>query len=455
MMQCDVAIVGDGPAGCALALRLAISGYKTHIFGKDRSSAIPYVQGISKRTIEALMIIRAQRTIATVAPPVPRLIDWNGELNSPNSEYIIDRPHFDNELIEDARAWGVRVTPITKLATSFNQRNAYVTAQDLNGASIDVSAKYLVEARGRQSPAPFLSRIRGPQTIALASNWKTKDNARASCVASFENGWGWYAANGNGRATLQFFVDKELIRSSGKKNLAALYQSCLSQTPLLARQVTDAEVDGELFTCGAELCLTGPFISDTAIRIGDAALSPDPLSGHGIYEALSGSITAAAVINAALTEDGDRALAIQFYTQRMTARFARATKTTRASYESEKRWQKSTFWAQRSTWEWKDDDRHSNDANKPYFRDEPVISYNKIINAPTLVTSENSRGVWRVYDVPLKELHDLLLANPQTPLGEIAELMGQSINRVLGAYKWLISEGVIDDPQRTAIRTND
>lgn len=80
------------------------------------------------------------------------------------------------------------------------------------------------------------------------------------------------------------------------------------------------------------------FAGDRWLAIGDAAVSLDPLSSHGIAAALHGGMLAAEAI---LTGDSRR------YTGAMEGMWNGYASMRRAFYAAERRWPRSTFWQRR------------------------------------------------------------------------------------------------------------
>ena len=59
-----------------------------------------------------------------------------------------------------------------------------------------------------------------------------------------------------------------------------------------------------------------PVLAETWLRVGDAALAVDPLSGHSIFVAIGGALAAAPVINTLLRRPEDGAPARRLYSER-------------------------------------------------------------------------------------------------------------------------------------------
>ena len=101
----SILVLGAGPAGSAVAIGLRRLGYPVSLLHSSR----PWTtcEGISSRTLEGLAGAGLHRALATVPPPTPRHVNWNGEAGSANTEHLVQRERFDAALLEDLAAAGV------------------------------------------------------------------------------------------------------------------------------------------------------------------------------------------------------------------------------------------------------------------------------------------------------------------------------------------------------------
>jgi hypothetical protein len=83
------------------------------------------------------------------------------------------------------------------------------------------------------------------------------------------------------------------------------------------------------------------------LRIGDAALSLDPLTGHGILSGLRGAIQGAVAARTILRRPAATAAAVDFYTSSLERSFAAHLSATRAQYRSVRRYAERPFWSAR------------------------------------------------------------------------------------------------------------
>jgi hypothetical protein len=170
-------------------------------------------------------------------------------------------------------------------------------------------------------------------------------------------------------------------------------------------------------------------------------MAVDPLSGNGIFQSLSSALIAPAVINTLLQHPAERALAAQFYRERVHHTFFRFARMGRDFYRMESRWQASEFWRQRQAWP---DDEPSHSAAAPAFvgvENRPVVAGGRIRLQPVAVTSDQPLGIWHVGGIELAPLlQDLPASTAQrrsTLATRLADTCAGDVNKHALLQSWL------------------
>lgn len=396
----DVVVLGGGPAGLFAALRLTDAGWNVAVVTQSRRGSI---EGFSPRVAVAIEKAGCTRSLDVLGRPVERLVFWGDRPSTANHEYIIDRARFDDALACDARNAGVSVMPGRVVETLRDEHKWSVTFVESGAAPRTVSAKFLVEARGRAYRKRYGTTHRGPATVALSRVWRTRRaNGAFSAVSTFPNGWGWFATTGNGTALLSLMIAGHRGSVPGRGTLDHFYSALVRELKEAKTWLADAVPIGPASARIATSTLTLPVVEDGQIVLGDAALTIDPLSGHGCYEAIRAAFTMPALINT-LVRGNDRALAEQFHTERLQESFGRHARMGRELYAMETKWRDHPFWAERRTWPAHDErDVSSMLDGKVVMR--PVIENDLIVSREVVVTSDHPLGVWRVGDIPIVSL---------------------------------------------------
>ena len=446
----DILVLGGGPAGCLAGLRLAGLGHRVTLATAARSTS--RTEGLSARAREVLARYGCRHALAALGPEAVRRSHWNGDASEHNRETLVERSAFDAGLLADAAAGGVSVVRVDRPRIATAGAGWRLAGRGPNGALIELDGEVLIEARGRRAPRGGAA-LRGPEVTALSRSYRGLPRRPMTAIAAFADGWAWYASSGDGCGCLQIFLASDDLRLAKRAGLSERFAACLEGLPEAAAWLGDGRPAGALTVRAAGPVLSRDLIGRNRIRLGDAAAAIDPLSGHGIFEALGSALAGSAVINTLLRRPENRDLAAQFYRERTELGFLRLCRTGRAFYAGEARWPERPFWQQRAAWP---DDQPAHapaTAARPRIELRPVVEQDLIMAHPVVVTADQPRGTFQVDGVPLVHLIDLL--RPGRDAGaalatELAEALHAKSSQVETALDWLSYRGLLTVSQRQA-----
>ena len=432
----DVFISGGGPAGVVLAMQLRQFGLQVLIAGSARRFAA--LEGMAERCRHALQAAGCEQALAATGLRVQRHAIWSGEEFSGNHEYLVERAHFDDALWIDAQQAGIE----TKRAR-IGKVTWHTDHWRTQLGNDSVTARYWVEARGRQAPRAHKVQ-RAPNMLSLAAWWESSapnsEVIPAAGVCTFADGWCWHARLADGRLNLQLLVDAEQQRTAPRDKLREHYLQLVNSCSEAKAMIAGMQLSCEPWARGANLTLSTPLIGDSKARVGDAALAHDPLAGHGMFEALGSAMTLAPCIHTELRRPDDSKHAHDFYDNRMQDEFWHFARNARDFYALETRWPNRPFWLQRQQWP---DAIPSHPAIQPgsgYLQARPVSVDGFIEQREVLICPDMPRGVWQVDGVPLSTL----LRNLQSSglpdyddLSDFASRAGWTCRGTETAIRWL------------------
>lgn len=388
-----IVVAGAGPAGVATASALARLGHDITLLAPP--SQRHGVEGLSFRVVEGLRAAGLTHVADSLAEPVERISRWNGEEQSAGQEWLVDRRDLDAALSMAARAFADMRAG--HLISAIEQENGVIaTIRDRDGPEELVRADFLVEARGRGAPGAA-HRITGPRTVALCRRQSTALPPSTFLETSAE-GWAWLAVPRTGDAYVQLSTGSAL---PGHETLPAYFEALLGAFPSIRARIdhstTHSPVEARLATAG----LAVKPVQARVLRVGDAALALDPLSGHGVFEAIAGAFAAAATINTILKRPEDADIARRFYNDRAASTFQARALSGQVHYRAETRWADAPFWKARQAWP----DSKAEDAPKTCtITRRAVIDDGWIRECEVMVTPDQPRGVWRLSGVPVVPL---------------------------------------------------
>ncbi|MFJ4251837.1 FAD-dependent monooxygenase [Pseudomonas sp. NPDC089741] len=393
-----IVILGAGPAGAAVALGLRRLSYDVTLVSEWRRFSA--LEGVSQRVLEALRGAGLHQALAEAILPSQRQVNWNGQQHAQNIEFLLDRPTFDRGLREALHAAGVVL--IEKRVLNV-QASVSPHRIELDGGAT-LHADFLVEARGRQ--APTLGKgLRGPETVSLLNRWQGAPGTTASAVESLANGWAWMARRADGQCYWQWTVD---VASADLPAKAQLLDYCRQRrhASAFARSFfADATETGlQLHARSSTAILSSQVCGGNWIRVGDAAMAVDPLSGNGIFQSLSSALQAPMVINTLLRKPERAALAQRFHQQRVEQLFLRFARIGRDFYADEQRWAEQPFWRVRR--QWPDAQVAHAEADFAALRIErmPVLRDGFVDEAEVVISADQPLGIWHVQGVEVAPL---------------------------------------------------
>jgi hypothetical protein len=426
----DIVILGAGPAGAAVALGLQRLGHRVTLISEWRRFAA--LEGVSVRVLDALRSVGLHQALTEAALPSQRQVSWNGQHHAQNIEYLLDRPLFDRGLREDLRLAGVELIEgrVLRVQSSANGHRIEIDGHE------PLLARFLVEARGRQAPA-IGKGLRGPETVSLLNRWQGTPGSTASAVESLADGWAWMARRADGQCYWQWTVD---VASAGLPGKAMLLDYCRQRRgeSAVARGFFggEPELDLQLHARSSTAILNPQVCGDNWIRVGDAAMAVDPLSGNGIFQSLSSALQAPTVINTLLCKPERTALARRFHQQRVEQLFLRFARIGRDFYADEQRWPDHPFWQARRQWPDAEIAHAEADFNALRIELAPVLRDGFVDEAEVVITEDQPLGIWHVQGV---EVAPLVRRLRTEPAGQV--LAGLTVEQGRRVRGWLLAQG--------------
>ena len=176
-IDCDICVLGGGPAGSVIARRLAQLGYDTALVDRDRQVNEPRAESLAPSIFPIIdsVGLRDQVAAATFCRERHALLLWVGEAveekrfdAEPSS--LIERTQFDQLLREAAASAGTRlITPAA--ARSPRRRLSAVGGSGRHAQGFDVGTHSLPR-RCAGPTRPGSTRQRGPRTTAISAVWE-------------------------------------------------------------------------------------------------------------------------------------------------------------------------------------------------------------------------------------------------------------------------------------------
>lgn len=355
-MDCDVLIIGGGPAGSATALALkkhapsfSIALIESSSFDQPRIGEV--LPSLSKNLLEHLGVRQFFESEKHL-PVYATLSAWGTAQPEENhaifsmreNGWHLDRQSFDAFLIEQATRAGTKVllnTTLKKFAK--DEKNWLVKLSD----DSEMSVRFIVDATGRRAffARKMKAEMRAADRLVSFSRFFTLDenSATETLVESFADGW-WYAARAGKKRIVSCLTDADIAAGLGLSDREK-WLELFSKTEQIKQSVGNGMIENESITRPANSVCASKVCDSDWLAVGDAASAFDPLSSQGILKALRSAVFASYAIADLLIKND--LTAVSRYRKFIETEFAAYRKLYKKHYSNEQRWRENIFWQRR------------------------------------------------------------------------------------------------------------
>jgi flavin-dependent dehydrogenase len=333
--ECDVAVIGGGPAGATAAALLAQGGHRVALFEKSRhprfhigESLLPANLPLFERlglAAEMRAIGMCKRGAELVSPAhaePSRLAFADAWDKSLPYAYQVRRSEFDEILFRNAARKGAQALEGCRVReVEFHDGGALLGVQREDGGEERWRARFVLDASGRDT---FLGnrfkakrRNRRHNSAALYAHFRNAqrpagERAGDVSILWFDHGWFWTIPLADGVTSVGAVVWPYYMKSRSKP-LNPFLMDTIALCPRLAgrlagaERVTDAEATGNYsYVCDRT---HGPGY----ILLGDAYTFIDPVFSTGVLLAMNSAFLGAEAVDTCLRRPGDSARALAHY----------------------------------------------------------------------------------------------------------------------------------------------
>jgi flavin-dependent dehydrogenase len=318
--QVDVLIIGGGPAGSALAIRLAQFGYDVCLVERAVFPRSHIGESLSPGVRLQLEMLGMGAAVAGFRQCRTALIKWESEAVirrdfGDASGFLVDRGQFDSILLERARSLGVQVMQPAVLRRRVCHQDGWNIELESAGGKSTVEARFLADASGRAAALRGHKQRTAPRTLALYGYWRGGNLPAAPRIEAGPDCWYWGVPLPDGAYNAIVFVDAEDFRAQAIP-LHLAYDALIRQSHLMA-ECRDAALSGPVRIADATPYLDSDSIGPRSIKVGEAAMALDPLSSSGVQKAINTALTGAVVVNTLLRCPERADAASKLYTTRL------------------------------------------------------------------------------------------------------------------------------------------
>ncbi len=334
--ECDVLVIGGGPAGTTVAPMLAEKGYRVVLLEKARHPRFH----IGESLLPANLPLFERMGIADEVKAIG-MEKWAAEFVSPHHEmpqsfhfadawdksmpyaYQVRRAEFDNILIRNAARKGVEVHECCKAkAVEFLPDNsgAVIRAQHDDGREQEWQTRFVVDASGRdtflanrfqikqRNPKHNSSAIYGHFAGARRHQGQAEGNIT---IFWFEHGWFWFIPMPNDFTSIGMVTWPYFMKTRGKRSVEQFLRDGIAMCPALAERLKTATLVNEVEATGNFSYVSERNHGPNYLLLGDAYAFIDPVFSSGVLLAMNSGLIGAEAIDTCLTKPGEAAAALK------------------------------------------------------------------------------------------------------------------------------------------------
>ena len=304
---------------------MAQKGYRVELFEKDRHPRFHIGESLLPLNLELFEKLGVLQKIAAIGmikrsaestPSTPRARNRRTRLRMRSTSvipaaYQVRRSEFDEILLRNAQAKGAHVHEGWRVTdVEFGKDAVTLAVKDADGQPVGVSARYLVDATGRDT---FLGgklqiKHRNPKhtSAALYSHFRgarrgTGESEGNIAIHWFPHGWFWFIPLLDGVTSIGAVCWPYYLKTR-RTDPTTFLKDTIALCPSLADRLRDAEMVAPATATGNYSYVCDHMAGDRYIMIGDAFAFIDPVFSSGVYLAMSSAFEAADVVEGALKD---------------------------------------------------------------------------------------------------------------------------------------------------------
>ncbi len=340
--DCDVLIIGGGPAGSTAATLLAERGYRVTLLEKAHHPRFHIGESLLPANLplfDKLGVAAEIKALGMEKWGVQFVSPWHDHTQSfvfadaldksMPMAYQVRRAEFDEVLLRNASRKGAQVIEgCAAHAVEFLPGDAGVTVQARHedGREAVLRARFLLDASGRdtflanrfkakqRNPAHNSAAIYAHFTGAARNSGKTEGDIS---IFWFDHGWFWYIPLTEGVTSVGAVTWPYYLKTRKGKPLEQFLQETIALCPRLAERLKESQLASPVEATGNYSYVCDRTRGSNYLLLGDAYTFIDPVFSSGVMLAMQSAFAGVDAVDAILRKPAQAAAALQHFDRTM------------------------------------------------------------------------------------------------------------------------------------------
>jgi len=338
--ECDVLVIGGGPAGSTIATLLARQGRRVVLLEKDHHPRFHIGESLLPGNVELFRKLGVLEQVDRIGMPkfgiefVPPDLDYCSYVDfsegwdpSKGSAWQVRRSELDELLFRHAGKEGaVTLEGARVRQVDFDDTGATVQALLDDGAERSWRARFVVDASGRDTllASKFKCKSKNPDHNSTAlfghfRNARRLEGRREGNISIcwFEHGWFWFIPLADGTTSVGAVCWAYYLKARDKP-LKDYFYDTIALCPELHDRLKDATlVDDRVHATGNFSYSSTHATGERYLMVGDAFTFIDPMFSSGVFLAMQSAFDGAELVATALDRPAELAPARKALEKRM------------------------------------------------------------------------------------------------------------------------------------------
>lgn len=340
--NCDVLIIGGGPAGSTAAALLAERGYRVTLMEKAHHPRFHIGESLLPANLPLLEKLGVADEVRAIG-----MEKWGAEFVSPWHDhtqafefadamdksmpmaYQVRRSEFDEILIRNASRKNARVVEgcqVQDIDFLSDNSGALVQARHDDGSVETVHARFVLDASGRDT---FLGnrfktkqRNKKHNSTAIYAHYtgieRSPDKTAGNIsIFWFEHGWFWLIPLADGSTSVGAVTWPYYLKTRNKKPLEQFLQETIVLCEPLSKRLLNAKLSSAVEATGNFAYECKQTHGSNYLLLGDAYTFIDPVFSSGVMLAMQSAFVGADTVDTCLRHPAQAAAALRKFDQAM------------------------------------------------------------------------------------------------------------------------------------------